>query len=107
MAESGEKLRPENVTQFARHEITRTRAAEAAALRTPAAPSHITVTIDSQAPGSVIEDLSRILKKAPLGSQKVSVRISGQTIATSFSISSTDELLEELRSLSGVSGIAL
>jgi DNA polymerase III subunit alpha len=107
MAESGEKLRPENVTQFARHEITRTRAAEAAALRTPVAPSHITVTIDSQAPGSVIEDLSRILKKAPLGSQKVSVRISGQTIATSFSISSTEELLEELRSLSGVSGIVL
>lgn len=102
ITEGGEKLRPENLTQFSRHEATRKVVAEAVASRASYQPHTLFVTIDSTAPGTVIEELSQILKKAPVGKQKVFVKISGQSIETAFAIKSNDELIAAIQALAGV-----
>ena len=102
MTEGGEKLKPETLTQFSRHEKTRQVVAEEVASRAEIVPDRIEVVIDATNPGNVIEGLSQLLKKTPTGKQKVFVRIGTQSIQTAFSIKSTPEIMEEIKSLGGV-----
>ncbi len=106
ITEGGEKLRPETLTQFSRHEATRKVIAEEAASRTTYSSDKLIVTIDSTAPGTAIEELSQILKKAPAGKQKVFVKISGQNIETAFAIQRSDELIATLQALAGVKDVS-
>jgi DNA polymerase-3 subunit alpha len=106
ITEGGEKMKPENITQFERHSATRQTIAEERATKPEHTLTKLEVVIDSQAPATVIEELSRILKKAPTGKEKVTVSISGQNIQTAFSITRSDELLAEIQSIAGVKNIS-
>lgn len=106
IAEGGEKMRPETLTQFNRQEATRETIAKDVASRAALTKNALEVAIDSQAPGTVIEELSQILKKAPLGKEKVSVTISGQSIQTAFSVTRTDALIAQIRAVSGVKEVS-
>lgn len=102
IAEGVKRVSRNDVTQFARVEATRAKLKQ----RPAASPSDkLLITISDSAPSKIIESLSGLLKSMPQGPKKVSVKIQGATIETTFSLAPTEEHFALMRALEGIQSV--
>ncbi len=109
-AEGVERLSRNTVEQFARIEATRASHTRTAPQTVEGKPTidtsqHLVISIKNDAPPKIIEHLSHLLKTVPTGPRKVSVKIRGMFIETTFSISPTTEHFDQIRNLEGVEAV--
>lgn len=115
VAEGLERVSQDTLTQFARAEATRNQNNILRVQNNPLQIPHqenttnkknnLIINIQNQAPQKIIENLSHLLKTIPAGPQKVSVKLQGATIETTFSIAPTEEHLKQIKNLEGVESV--
>jgi len=100
IAEGVDKVSQNTLSQFARGEATRTKL-----YRDSSSRNHLIIALKNDAPPRIIELLSLLLKTIPAGPRKVTVKIQGSTIETTFSLAPTTEQLEQIQTLDGVESL--
>jgi DNA polymerase-3 subunit alpha len=120
LAESVKRISQQDVHQFSRAEATRASlsrspsdlspcprgSAESAKQEGGSAAEKLTISIRNDAPPKIIESLSHLLRTIPAGPKKVSVKIQGATIETTFSLDPSPEHLERIKMLEGVESLS-
>lgn len=104
IAEGVEKVSESTLHQFTRAEATRAKTT-ATEVSFEKKHNHILITLQKDAPEKIIDHLSQCLKTIPMGPKKVSVKIEGSLIETTFSIAPTEEHLTQLRNIAGVESV--
>lgn len=64
------------------------------------------ITIGGSEPTKTIETLSKLLKTLPTGTKKVSVKLAGTTIETTFSVAPTEDNLAQIKEIDGVESVS-
>ncbi|MBP9697696.1 MAG: DNA polymerase III subunit alpha [Candidatus Moranbacteria bacterium] len=109
LAEGVEKISPDTLQHFARAEATRNKLERPRTPEpVPATENHerLVITIGGSEPTKTIETLSKLLKTLPTGAKKVSVKLAGTTIETTFSIITTEDNLAQIKTIDGVERVS-
>lgn len=106
IAEGVEKVSPETLTHFARTEATRIKLARPASVPEPqptiSNENTLVITIGGANPTGTIAKLSELLKSIPVGNRRVSVKMQGATIETTFAINPSPEHLAQIKAITGI-----
>ena len=105
IAEGIEKVSQDTLIRFSRAEATRTKV-DRPSFGNDTPIDRLVITLESSDQKKTIEELSEFLKTLPIGNRKVSVKLTGATIETTFSVNPTPEHLAEIKAIEGVETVS-